>query len=180
MKEDIKYEIKISENVQAEQEKENLIVKGPKGEVKRKLFHPSIKLTIKNNNIILECKKATKREKALLNTFKAHVKNMLKGVQKPFVYKLKICSGPPQSHFPAQVSLKDSILSIKNFLGEKIPRELKIREDVKVNIQGNDITVESPNIESAGRTASEIESLTKIKRRDRRIFQDGIWIVEKP
>src|SRR3989338_9138054 len=108
-----------------------------KGEIKKKIYHPAVKITVKDNKVTLECKKATKREKTLINTLRAHIKNLLIGVKESYMYKLKICAGPPQSHFPAQVTLKDSVLSVKNFLGEKIPRELKIRNDAKVEIKGN-------------------------------------------
>jgi len=179
MKEDLKKEINIPENVQVRFENKVLLVKGLKGEINRKLYHPSINLNIKDNTIIIECKKATKREQTLLYTFNAHIKNMLKGVQEPFIYTLRICAGPPQSHFPAQVTFKDSKLTVKNFLGEKIPRELKIQNNVKLEIKGNDILVESSDKEAAGRAASEIELLTKTRNKDRRIFQDGIYLVEK-
>jgi len=69
---------------------------------------------------------------------------------------------------------------IKNFLGEKIPRKAKILPNTSVEIKSNQIIVSSSNIEFAGQTAANIERATKIKKRDRRIFQDGIFIIEKP
>ncbi|MBI5065078.1 50S ribosomal protein L6 [Candidatus Woesearchaeota archaeon] len=180
MKQDLKDQIIIPEKVQVVLEKDGFLVKGPKGEVKRILHHPLVKVSMKEKEINLEAKKATKKEKALLNTFSAHLRNLIKGVQEPYVYKLRICAGPPKSHFPAQVTVKDSILSVKNFLGEKIPRELKLNKEVKVVVKDIDIIVESPDVEVAGRTASEIELLMRISGKDRRVFQDGIYIVEKP
>jgi len=37
-----------------------------------------------------------------------------------------------------------------------------------------------PNLEDAGQTAANIERATKIKGFDPRVFQDGIYIIEKP
>ncbi|MBI2564460.1 50S ribosomal protein L6 [Candidatus Woesearchaeota archaeon] len=180
MKIDFEEKILIPEGVKVEWKGNILCVEGPKGKVERELFHPSIQTKINDSGLFLYCKKATKREKTLLYAFNAHIKNMIKGVQKLFVYKLKACTGPPQSHFPAQISVKDNVFIVKNFLGEKYPRVLKIKASVSVKIDGNVITVESPDIESAGNTASNIELLTRISRRDRRIFQDGIYIIETP
>jgi large subunit ribosomal protein L6 len=77
------------------------------------------------------------------------------------------------------VSVSGDTFAIKNFLGEKVPRTLKIKEGVTVKVEGTDVTVESTDIEKAGQVAADIEQLTRITNRDIRIFQDGIYIVEK-
>jgi len=180
MKLEIIEEIELPQEVQAMRDGLFLIVKGPKGEVKRKMSHHNIEIKITGNKIVFHCKKSTKREKTAVYTLMAHLKNMIHGVQKPFVYKLKACSGPPASHFPMQITIANNTFTIKNFLGEKVPRILKLKQGVSVKINGTEITVESPDIEIAGATASELELATNIPNKDQRIFQDGIYIVEKP
>jgi len=154
---------------------EFVTVKGPKGEVTKKLFHPFVSMKQKDTEIVIEAKNATKREKKLIFTFRAHLRNMIKGVVEPWVYKMKVCTG----HFPMNVAMQGDKLVVKNFLGEKVPRTLKIRQDVKVTVQDKDITVESVDKESAGNVASDIELLLSIKGRDLRKFQDGIYITNK-
>ena len=78
------------------------------------------------------------------------------------------------------VNIENNVLVTKNFLGEKIPRRAKLYPDVKVEINGDIVKIIGVNKESVGQTAANIESSTKIKKRDRRIFQDGIWIIKKP
>ncbi|MBW2991956.1 50S ribosomal protein L6 [Candidatus Woesearchaeota archaeon] len=154
----------------------NLVsVKGPKGENKRNLANPKVKIEKKDNKIVVSAKKATKREKRDIGTFKSHITSLVKGVSEPFVYKLKICSG----HFPMNVTATKEELKVKNFLGETVPRVLKLREGVDVKVEGDSVIVESVDKEAAGQTAADIEQLTRITNRDRRIFQDGIWITEK-
>jgi len=68
---------------------------------------------------------------------------------------------------------------IKNFLGEKVPRIVKLRSGVTVKIDGDKVFIESPDKELAGQTAADIEQATRITGRDLRIFQDGIYIIEK-
>ena len=69
---------------------------------------------------------------------------------------------------------------IKSFLGETTERVAKILPNVKLEIKGTNITVSSSNIEAAGQTAANLEKATRLTGRDRRIFQDGIFITEKP
>jgi len=71
-------------------------------------------------------------------------------------------------------------LLINNFLGEKNPRVAVILPNVDVQLKGAKITVTSADKDAAGQTAANIEKATKIRNRDRRIFQDGIYIVERP
>ena len=101
---------------------------------------------------------------------------MFKGLDEKFVYKLQSCN----VHFPMTLKVEKNKLIISNFLGEKTPRHAEILSGVDVEIKGQNITISSHDKESAGHTAANFEKATKIKNRDRRIFQDGIFIVEKP
>ncbi|MFH1406204.1 MAG: 50S ribosomal protein L6 [Nanoarchaeota archaeon] len=175
MKEDIRLEIELKKGVTAQVEGSLLKVKGPKGEINRGFLHPKVFVLVEGSKIVLVVKQATKREKTVIGTFESHVKNMVKGVEEPFEYKLKICSG----HFPMNVSVSGSELTIKNFLGESVPRKVKLMEGVIVKINGTEIVVTSPNKELAGQAAAQIESLCRITNRDRRIFQDGCYITDK-
>lgn len=175
MKTDLLKEIELPEGTTAQVERNMLRVKGPKGEMERNFVHPKIKLSSENGKVILTSSKATKREKAVLGSFFAHIKNILAGVQEPHVYKLKICSG----HFPMNVSVSGDELVIKNFLGESVPRKVALIKGAEVKVEGNEILVSSPNKEIAGQMAAKIENLCRVTNRDIRIFQDGCYIIHK-
>lgn len=68
---------------------------------------------------------------------------------------------------------------IQNFLGERYPRKAEILETVKVEVKGEIITVTGIDKEKVGQTAANIERATKVKNRDIRVFQDGIYIVKR-
>ena len=176
MKKDIQKEIEIPEGVEVRIDGTTIHVKGKEGETNRAFKTASIKFLKKDNLIVLENKKATKTEKKLMHTFAAHIANMIKGVQEKFKYKLKICF----NHFPMTAEIKGKEVIIKNFLGEKVPRKAKILEDVEVNINGTNITVISNQLEKAGQVAANLERATLIRKRDRRVFQDGIFMTHKP
>ncbi len=168
-------EIEVPDGVQVSLEGSFLTLKGPKGEIKRVFVSKQIKLSQKENKIVLSAKKATKREKKMLYSFQSHIRNMVKGVTDGHVYELKICSG----HFPMTVKVDKDKLVIKNFFGETVPRELKLKQGAKVSVDGDKVIVESVDKEIAGQCAADIESITRRTDFDRRIFQDGIYITKK-
>lgn len=175
MKQDLKREIALPEKVFAELKGAVLEIKGPKGEVKRDFFHPKVKVIIDKSKIIVSSSRATKKEKMALSTFTAHLKGMVKGVVEPFQYKLKVCA----SHFPMNVGVSGEDFVVKNFLGESVPRKIKIVKGVEVKVNGSDIVVSCADKEAAGQMASRIENLCRITNRDLRVFQDGCYITSK-
>ena len=175
MKKEIIKEIEIPEGINVEIDGTKLVVEGPEGKNQRNYKMPNVSVVKNGNKVIVSSKKATKNEKKLVNSFAAHVKNMIDGVQKKFEYKLKICF----SHFPITVEVKGKEIIIKNFLGEKIPRKTTIPEGVEVDVNKDVVTVKSTDLEKAGQVAANFEVATRIRNRDKRVFQDGIFITSK-
>lgn len=168
-------EIELPENVSASLVSKLLLIKGAKGEVKREFKQRSISIKIDDKKIVLESRRGTKEDKKMLGTSAAHIKNMIKGSLQDYVYVLKICSG----HFPMNISVSGNKLIVKNFLGEKMPRTLQLKEGADVKIEGDLIYVTSPVKEIAGQVSADIEQLTKRPGYDTRIFQDGVWLISK-
>ena len=175
MKKEIFQEIEIPEGIEAKLEEGSLIIKGPEGENKRNFNLRNIIFEIKDKKIRIGNKKATKKDKKRINTISAHIKNMIKGVTDGFTYTMKVV----YSHFPIQLKIEKNYLNIGNFLGEKKPRKARILGDTSVEIKGNEVVVSGINIEEVGQTTANIQQATKIRKFDPRIFQDGIYVVEK-
>ncbi|MFA6023203.1 MAG: 50S ribosomal protein L6 [Candidatus Pacearchaeota archaeon] len=154
-----------------------LIVKKNSNELKKAFNMKNIIGKKQGSNLILESKKGTKKELKMIKTIAAHSRNMIEGLGKKYVYKLEVA----YLHFPVTLEMqkdKNQII-IKNFLGEKKPRIAKIIPGAEVIIERNFITVEAHDKEVAGQTAANLETATKIRNRDRRKFQDGIFITQK-
>ena len=172
---ELKQEIEIPQGIEASIEDNLVKIKGPKGENQRAFHYPKIKIFKQDNKIILSAKNATKKEKTMMGTITSHIYNLIKGVDQGFIYKLKICSG----HFPMKVVIEGNKVLINNFLGEKIPRKANIISGVKVKIEGSEILLEGIDKESVAQTSANIELATRITNRDRRVFQDGCYIISK-
>ena len=170
----IREEIPIPDNVEVTID-HKITVKGPKGEVSRRFNQHNIKIGKEDDKIILEVKFPRKRDKAMLGTIKAHINNMITGVTKGFTYKMKIV----YAHFPMTVKVQGDKVIIENFLGERHPRKAKILGDTKVQVKGDEVHITGIDKEDVGQTMANIEQATKIKRRDPRVFQDGIYLVSK-
>ena len=174
-KENITKIIEMPDNVVASISGKYLSIKGPKGESKREMKQHNISIKIENKNIILESNRAMKDDKKMIHTLEAHIKNMVRGSINLHSYTLKICSG----HFPMNVSVAGSKFIVKNMLGEKVPRELQLKVGVNVKVEGDHIYITSASKETAGQVSADIEQLTRRPGYDTRVFQDGIYIINK-
>ncbi|MBI4020084.1 MAG: 50S ribosomal protein L6 [Candidatus Aenigmarchaeota archaeon] len=171
-------EIRLPEGVHARAEKAYLEIKGVRGEVKKAFRHPKLTLTVKDSLVVIGAREEEaerKKVKALVGTWQAHIGNMIKGAQEGWEAKLKIV----YSHFPVRFSVEGNEVLIQNFLGEKKPRKAKIYGNTKVSVGKDEVTVTGTSKEEVGQTAANIELATRVTGRDRRVFQDGCYIVGK-
>lgn len=171
----MKNSIEIPDYVKLELDQGTVNVKGPKGEFEKNFYHPLINIKKEKNNLVVSTDSKKKKVTSLINTTASKIRSLFIGVKDPFEYKLKVCS----SHFPMNVSKKGNYLVIKNYTGEKKSREIKIFPDVEVKINNEIISLTSPDKELVGSQAGMIESKVRVYRKDRRKFQDGIYIIEK-
>ncbi len=167
--------IQIPDDVDVSLEGRKIIVKGQKGTSTRDFSHAPISIKLEGKTIRIWAEWPRKKEAALVGTLYSHVQNMITGVRKGFTYKLKIVF----SHFPISVKVKDKTILIENFTGERSPRKVKIIGDTEVEVQSEDIIVQGINLEDVSQTAANIEQGTKVKRKDPRVFLDGIYVNER-
>ena len=171
---DITQKIGIPEGVNVAIEGQKVSVSGPKGSLERQFSVTGVEIRKAGSGLEVVAHFPRRREKAMVGTVAAHIRNMVAGVTSGFRYEMQVY----YSHFPMNVSIQGNKIVIKNFLGEKFPRESKIIGDTKVEISGQDVTVTGNNREHVGQTAANMEQATKIRRKDPRRFQDGIYIVK--
>lgn len=167
--------IQIPEDVELTLQGRKVTVKGAKGTLNRDFSYAPISMQLDGKILRIWAEWPRKKEAALVGTIYSHILNMITGVRKGFTCKLKIVF----SHFPISVKVKDKMVLIENFTGERSPRKAKIIGDVQVKVQSEDIIVQGISLEDVSQTAANIEQATKVKRKDPRVFLDGIYVYEK-
>ncbi|GAA5818270.1 MAG: 50S ribosomal protein L6 [Methanobrevibacter sp. CfCl-M3] len=171
----IEEQISIPDGIEVNIENTNIIIKGPKGEVSRKFIYPNVSIEKNEDSLFLSTRFPKKADKSMIGTTKAHLSNMIIGVTEGFTYNMKIVF----AHFPMTVKVGNDKVTIENFIGERHPRVAKIVGSAKVDVKGDEVLVSGINKEDVGQTMANLEQATKIKGKDPRVFQDGIYLVSK-
>ena len=154
-----------------------LKVKGPLGSTERPFPADALRLEIAPGQVTITLAIPANRKKAqaLLHAWESHVKNLVDGVTKGFEAKMKAVA----AHFPMKVAVKDSTIVIENFLGEKHPRSALLIAGVEAQVDCDFVILSGLDVEQVGQSAANIERATHIRDYDPRVFQDGIYIVER-
>ena len=124
-----------------------LTVKGAKGTLTKRV-HPSVDIAVAPEGVSISAKDNSRLAKALTGTFASHVKNMVQGVETPYVKKL-VMEGVG---YKMEVKGKDVVLTVG--FSHTVP--LAIPEDVTAKVEKNVMTLESANKESVGQFAANI------------------------
>lgn len=167
--------IQFPDDVEVALEGKKITVKGVKGTLTRDFSQAAISMELQGKALRIWADWPRKKESSLVGTVYAHINNMITGVRKGFTHKLKIVF----SHFPISVKVQGNTLLIENFTGERSPRRAKIIGDAKVKVLSEEIIVQGINLEDVSQTAANIEQATKVKRKDPRVFLDGIYLYER-
>ena len=150
-------------------------VKGPKGTLERPFRSTTVKVQLQGNEVLVRKELPRKKEKAIVGAYASHIKNMIDGVSKGWTYTMKAVF----NHFPIKMVIKGDEFHVENFLGERAPRVAKIAPGVKITVKGADVSLEGIDLAAVSQTAANIEGCTKIRNKDIRVFQDGVYITNK-
>ncbi|RJU93199.1 MAG: 50S ribosomal protein L6 [Candidatus Poseidoniales archaeon] len=173
----IEHSVTIPEGVTANVSEDGVVtITGPKGSLNRSFQSDVVNLLEDGNGLIVRVDLPRRKQRALAGTWNAHLHNMVKGVTDGFTYNLKAF----YSHFPMTMAVKGDTFTVNNYFGERVPRTAKILNNVDVKVSNKtEITVTGIDKEAVGQTAANIERCTTVKNRDRRVFQDGIYLLNK-
>jgi len=130
--------------------------------------------------VIVEVWWGNTKHNASVRTTVSHIKNMMTGVSKGWMYKVRLVF----AHFPISANINEErkTIEVENFLGEEKPRIVPIPEGVRIvrdekvkeefHISGNDL-------ELVSQTAANIHQIALVRKKDIRKFLDGIYVSEK-
>lgn len=175
----MKDHIDIPDGVAVSIDGRTVVVRGKNGEERKSfdslMFNKFVELSVSGSTFAARPLNQRKKVRAFSGSIMSHVANLIKGVTTGFEYRLKI----HYTHFPTTVAVSKGVVEIKNFFGEKGSRKAKIIGSTRVVADKEHVIVSGTNIEDVSITASNIEQACRLSGKDRRIFQDGIYIVSK-
>ncbi|MCL4437006.1 MAG: 50S ribosomal protein L6 [Thaumarchaeota archaeon] len=167
--------IELPEGVEGTYANHTLTLKGPLGKVSRDFVKIRANISLDGRAVKIRSFSTRKQHVATMSTARSIVKNMIVGCTKGFTYRLKVAF----AHFPITVKVKGDEVHVENFYGERSPRVAKIIGDSKVEVQEDDVVVTGIAVDDVGQTAANIEQATTVRRKDQRVFLDGVYIYEK-
>jgi len=174
--------VKIPTGVTVTVANRKVVVKGPRGELKKDLSHMMLDIRVHNkaNKVVVSRWFGKRPDIACINTCKSQIRNMITGVTKGFRYKMRFA----YAHFPINVSVDGQTVEIRNFLGEKRVRRQPVPEGVKAyrteqNQVKDELVLEGNCLEDVSQTAAQIHQSCLVKKKDIRMFLDGIYVQTK-
>ncbi|KAG0655480.1 hypothetical protein C6P46_000877 [Rhodotorula mucilaginosa] len=179
-------ELEIPEGVTVAVKARIVTVTGPRGTLQKDLQHtnmsirvlaPSDKAVKPVHKVKLVVWHGARKHVACLRTVRSIIENMVTGVRYGFAYKMRLV----YAHFPINVIIADDKQSveIRNFLGEKRVRNIKLLEGVTISeskAQKDEIILEGNDVDMVSQSAANIHGTCLVKNKDIRKFLDGIYV----
>jgi len=155
-------------------------VKGPRGELTKNFRHLAIDLKMAKDGKALNAEMwfGDRKNLACIRTVLTHIKNMMVGVTKGYLFKMRMV----YAHFPISVSVEKAgkEVQIRNFLGEKEVRICAMIDDVtcKRSEDGtkDEIIVSGTSLDAVSQSAARIQQSTRVTDKDIRKFLDGVYV----
>ncbi|HLD31643.1 MAG TPA: 50S ribosomal protein L6 [Patescibacteria group bacterium] len=143
--------LKIPTGVTVEIKDKEIVVKGPKGELRR-VLNPLVTIKIEANEVTVDVQnKEEKKERSLWGTYAAHIKNMIVGVTGGFRKELEI------NGVGYRVAMQGKDLKLD--VGFSHPVIYKIPAEVTAAVEKNVIKLESADKELLGATAAGVRNV---------------------
>ncbi|ODQ67999.1 ribosomal protein L6 [Nadsonia fulvescens var. elongata DSM 6958] len=172
--------LEIPEGVHVEIKARIVAVTGPRGSLSKNLRHVDVTFQkLSNTQVKLSVIHADRKHIATLRTVKSLINNLIIGVTRGFKYKMRFV----YAHFPINVNIIDgSVVEIRNFLGERRVRSVKIAEGVAADLTSatkDEIIFTGNSLEAVSQTAADVQQICRVRNKDIRKFLDGIYVSEK-
>uniref|UniRef100_A0A1E1X178 Large ribosomal subunit protein uL6 n=1 Tax=Amblyomma aureolatum TaxID=187763 RepID=A0A1E1X178_9ACAR len=174
--------LKIPDGVTVTVKSRKVTVKGKYGDLTRDFSHVPIEIRLSKDQrtVIVMQWFGTRAMIATIRTVMTHINNMITGVTRKYQYKMRLV----HAHFPINSNITDDgkTIEIRNFLGEKRVRIVKVLPGVKIEKSDavkDEIIITGVDVENVGRSAALIHQCALVRRKDIRQFLDGIYVSEK-
>ncbi|KAF9495410.1 ribosomal protein L6 [Pleurotus eryngii] len=160
-----------------------ITVTGPRGTLTKNVRHVNMDIRLikgSKDQVSLAVWQGGRKHVACLRTIKSLINNMITGVTKGFLYKMRAV----YAHFPINCIIQDDgkTVEIRNFLGEKAVRHVSMLDGVVISeskAQKDELILEGNDIDNVSQSAASIQGICRVRNKDIRKFLDGIYVSDK-
>merc|ERR1712076_277998 len=177
----VKQSVDIPEGVEASVKSRIVTIKGARGTLKRNFRHLAVDIFISTpTSITVEKHFGKRKELAAVRTVCSIIQNAITGVMRGYKYKMRAV----YAHFPINCAISEggSLVEVRNFLGEKFIRKVRMHEGVTCENskdQKDELIITGNSIEDVSQSVALIQQSTTVKNKDIRKFLDGLYVSEK-
>eukprot|EP00211_Chloroparvula_japonica_P016146 CAMPEP_0119119572 /NCGR_PEP_ID=MMETSP1310-20130426/1006_1 /TAXON_ID=464262 /ORGANISM="Genus nov. species nov., Strain RCC2339" /LENGTH=193 /DNA_ID=CAMNT_0007109017 /DNA_START=13 /DNA_END=594 /DNA_ORIENTATION=- len=174
----------IPEDVTVTVKSRTVTVKGPRGSLVKVFKHASVDIYTEEKDgktvFVVAQWYSQGKQRAVIRSIVSHVSNMVTGVRLGFQYKMRLV----YAHFPINTAAEDkgTRVDIRNFLGERRVRQIKMLEGVTIKRDPDvkdQLLLEGNSIDNVSRSCALIHQACLVKKKDIRKFLDGIYVCAK-
>ena len=144
--------IQIPKGVEIKLEGNFVSVKGPKGELSRRV-HPKVQVDVSDEEIIISAADNTRVSRSLNGLFRVLISNMVSGVTNGFEKVLEIVGVGYRAELKGRIAILN--------LGYSVPIEFELPDGIDAKIEKSKIHLSGIDKELLGITAAKIRSLKK-------------------
>ncbi len=166
--------VEIPNGIQVEVKGSEITTKGALGSNTRNFNDALLVVKREGNKISINGvthKQLVKKGSMAEKSFAKQLQNDIDGVTKHYESNMQVIF----AHFPITVEVKGDTVLIKNLIGERAPREAKIAGTTTVEVKGTNVRVFGTNINDVSQTCANLRKACKIREKDGRVFQDGVY-----
>ncbi len=172
------YELDIPNGVKIEMNGDLVTIRGKLGSTTKRINQKFVAVKVNGSKLVVDeskSKKLAKKSALAAQVLGKEFSDAISGVQNGIEKKMKVL----YAHFPTSIEVKGKMMYLKNLFGEKVPREVAIVGDTKVEIKGQDVTIKGVDKYDVGQTIANIRKGCYARGYDTRVFQDGLYIVKE-
>merc|ERR1719266_2785491 len=173
--------VKVPDGVDVSVKSRDVTVKGPRGSLVKSFKHLALDISMPTKRTVRVEKWFGKRkELAAVRTVCSHIQNLIVGVTRGYKYKMRAV----YAHFPINCAISEngSLVEVRNFLGEKYTRRVRMHDGVKCENskdQKDELILTGNSVEAVSQSAALIQQSTTVKNKDIGKFLDGLYVSEK-
>ena len=167
-------EVEVPEGITVEIKGNEIDIKGSLGS-NRRIFNDALLEVKKSDRKLLitpvRDRGLEKKSRTSQISMKKEIENDIRGVSQYYERKMRMVF----AHFPINVEVKGSVLQINNIIGERFPRRANIVGSTKIEAKGQNVRVYGTSLDDVSQTAANIRQACRIRNKDSRVFQDGLY-----